>query len=120
MGTTSPHVEKRILALPSFEIDEDPMNLECKIDHMVIRKIYENSFSNGKFPLANLHVIAFEKLCASIKTPNLDPSILKIKLFPHTLSGYVNSWFQKTPKGNLKSWFNMRASFLDRFGKKKD
>jgi hypothetical protein len=66
---------------------------------------------------AEWHIINFDRLCGTIKTPNLDPGILRVKLFPYSLTRKAKLWYENAPKKDLKSWFNLRASFLERFGK---
>jgi hypothetical protein len=59
----------------------------------------------------------FERICKTIKTPNLYPMILKAKLFPYFLTKIAKIWYDNTPKKDFKSWYNVRALLLDRFGK---
>jgi hypothetical protein len=49
------------------------------------------------------------------KTQNLDPGILKVKLFPHS-SIKTNKLRYENAQKHLKSWFNRRASFWRSWG----
>jgi hypothetical protein len=37
-------------------------------------------------------------------------------LFSYTLSGDASKWMIDCPKGNFDSWFNIKASFIEKFG----
>ena len=90
---------------------------ECYINPKVMIKLYTTQFANGNPLAAEWHIINFERICKTIQVPNLDPMILKDKLFPQSLTQIAKIWYDNTPKRYLKSWYNVRASFLDRFGK---
>ena len=89
--------------------------LDCEIDPLVLKSIYSHRFVPGGGKSALQHINKFIGICNGIYAPNVDHDIFKVKLFPHSLLGLASIWFQSTLKGNLKSWFNMKASFLDRF-----
>jgi hypothetical protein len=59
-----------------------------------------------------LHVKKFDELSDKIKPANMDPGVLRVNLFPHSLIALA-----KVPEKEKKLWFNLRASFLERFGK---
>jgi hypothetical protein len=78
--------------------------------------IYNTKFANGNATTADLHVINFDKLCDNIRTSNIDPGVLRVKLFPHSLIGLARLWYENLRTKDLKLWFNLRASFLEKFG----
>jgi hypothetical protein len=47
----------------------------------------------------------------------MDPGVLTVKLFLHSLIGLANIWYENVPEKEKGLWFNPRASFLERFGK---
>jgi hypothetical protein len=64
-----------------------------------------------------LHVKKFDELCDKIKPANMDPGVLRVKLFPHSLIGLAKTWCETVAEKEKRLWFNLRASFLERFGK---
>ena len=64
---------------------------------------------------AEHHIKKFEELCAQIVTPNIDPDVLRIKLFPHSLVREATTWYETLPQQD-KHWFNMRVAFLEAYG----
>jgi hypothetical protein len=48
-------------------------NLECYIEQKVISTLYSTRFANGNSMAAEWHVINFDRLCETIKTPDCDP-----------------------------------------------
>jgi hypothetical protein len=44
-----------------------------------------------------------------IKPVNMDPGVLRVKLFPHSLVGLARAWYENVPKKEKRLWFNLRA-----------
>lgn len=86
------------------------------IDPKIMIKIYSTRFANGNATAAEWHIVNFDKLCDKIMTPNIDPGVLRVKLFPHSLIGLARIWYESALTKDLKLWFNLRASFLEKFG----
>jgi hypothetical protein len=89
-------------------------NFECHINPKVMIILYATRFASGNSVAVEWHIINFDRLCGTIKTPNLDPGILRVKLFPYSLTRKAKLWYENAPKKDLKSWFNLRASFLEK------
>ena len=47
----------------------------------------------------------------------MDPGVLRVKLFPHSLIGLAKTWYENVPEKEKILWCNLRASFLERSGK---
>lgn len=93
---------------------------EFHINPKVMITLYGTRFVYGNATAAEWHIINFDKLCWKIRTPNIDPGVLRVKLFPHSLTGLAKVWYKSAPAKDLKSWFNLRASFLEKFGESLD
>jgi hypothetical protein len=55
-------------------------------------------FANGNSLAVECHIISFDGLCGTKKTQNLDPGILKVKLFPHSLTKTTKLWYENAQK----------------------
>jgi hypothetical protein len=51
-----------------------------------------------------------------LKQNHANNEIIKVKLFPFSLAGKALDWILKWPIGNFSTWFNLKASFIERFG----
>jgi len=91
---------------------------DCNIDPEVLSAIVYNRFSNGNAIAAEWHIKIFEDSCKLLGGHDINPEIVKAKLFSHSLSGTTKKWHETAPKKDLKTWYNMKVSFLEQFGKK--
>jgi hypothetical protein len=48
-------------------------------------------------------------------TSNIDPGVLRIKLFSHSLVGEATTWYETLPQQD-NHWFIIRAAFLEAYG----
>lgn len=41
--------------------------------------------------------------------------MLNLSFFPYSLGGKALDWILRWPPGNLNTWFNLKAAFVERF-----
>ena len=60
------------------------------------------------------HIKSFLELCNSFKMPGVPEDVLKLKLFPYSLTDKARTWLNNLPPGSLQSWIDLCKSFLGR------
>jgi hypothetical protein len=61
------------------------IGISYNIGPNIIIAIYKLSFDHGSALEAEHHIKKIEELCAQIVIPNINPYVLRIKLFTHSL-----------------------------------
>ena len=63
----------------------------------------------------NKHLKEFEVVCPSMTPINVDGNILKMKVFPFSLSEMAKDWLFELGPGTIISWESMKKAFLEKF-----
>jgi hypothetical protein len=71
---------------------------------MIMITIYNTRFASGNTTAAELHVKNFDELCDKINPPNMDPGVLRVNLFPHSLLGLARTWYESIPENEKKNY----------------
>ena len=95
-----------------------PRKFDFHINPYLVSLIFYYRFPDGNAAAAENHILTFEDACARLEIGEVDPKIVKAKLFQHSLSNKARAWYDMEPKGNINSWYNMKMSFLAKFGKR--
>src|SRR3954469_23095884 len=88
---------------PSYEIKPPMLNLVMK-----------DQFS-GAGDDAALHLNNFIELCDMQKYKEVDGDIVKLKLFPFSLTGGVKVWLQSLPRNSIDSWDKCKDAFIGKY-----
>ncbi|KAK8666063.1 hypothetical protein V6N13_006215 [Hibiscus sabdariffa] len=64
---------------------------------------------------ARQHLKLFLEICNSFKIHGVSNDILKLKLFPYSLTDKAKARLNNLPPGSLQSWTDLCRSFLGKF-----
>ncbi|GMI79890.1 hypothetical protein HRI_001658300 [Hibiscus trionum] len=103
------HVELET-TLPDIEVD----NFELK--HVMFSMINNaGQFSGAVTEDAREHLKMFQEICGSFRLPGVNPEILRLWLFPHSLRDRAKTWWNKLTTGSIMTWPDLSREFLSRF-----
>ena len=86
-----------------------------EVDPNVIKEIYESRFYGKPKEDPLFHLKKFDERCKSLNLNHANVNTAKVKLFPYSLGGKALDWILRWPPSNFSTWFNLRASFIERF-----
>ncbi|GMI75636.1 hypothetical protein HRI_001232900 [Hibiscus trionum] len=103
------HIELET-TLPDVDVD----NFELK---PVMFSMINNAgqFSGAATEDAMEHLKAFQEICGSFRVPGVNPEILRLRLFPHSLRDRAKTWWNKLMSGSIRTWADLTREFLSRF-----
>ena len=78
---------------------------------MVQQQKYGGSLSEDP----NGHLSNFLELCGIIKMNRVDHDVIKLKLFPFSLTDKARSWFHNLMSGSINRWGELVEVFLTNF-----
>ncbi|KAK8972450.1 hypothetical protein V6N11_025555 [Hibiscus sabdariffa] len=61
------------------------------------------------------HLKSFLEICNSFKIHVVSNDVLKLKLFPYSLTDKAKTWLNNLPPGSLQSWTDLCRTFLGKF-----
>ncbi|KAK8540256.1 hypothetical protein V6N12_046544 [Hibiscus sabdariffa] len=64
---------------------------------------------------ARQHLKSFLEICNSFKIHGVSNDVLKLKLFPYSLTDKARAWLNNLQPGSLQSWTELCRSFLAKF-----
>ena len=99
---------------------EDPANLDTAVldpainpDHYKLKPIMFNmidklgEFGGGVNEDARQHMREFLEICKSFRQQGMPADVLKLRLFPYSLTGKAKSWLKNQPTGSIRSWTDL-------------
>ncbi|KAK8685973.1 hypothetical protein V6N13_125001 [Hibiscus sabdariffa] len=95
--------------------------LEFEAEHFELKPVLFNMLNTlGQFggsPAENArqHLKSFLEICNSFKIYGVSNDVLKLKLFPYSLTDKAKAWLNNLPPGSLRSWTDLCRSFLGKF-----
>ncbi|KAK9028236.1 hypothetical protein V6N11_068046 [Hibiscus sabdariffa] len=95
--------------------------LEFEAEHFELKPVMFNMLNTlGQFggsPAENArqHLKSFLEICNSFKIHGVSNDVLKLKLFPYSLTDKAKAWLNNLPPGSLRSWTDLCRSFLGKF-----
>ncbi|KAK8584085.1 hypothetical protein V6N12_068335 [Hibiscus sabdariffa] len=94
---------------------------EFEAEHFELKPVMFNMLNTlGQFggsPAENArqHLKSFLEICNSFKIHRVSNDVLKLKLFPYSLTDKAKAWLNKLPPGSLQSWTDLCRTFLGKF-----
>ncbi|KAK8569230.1 hypothetical protein V6N12_007762 [Hibiscus sabdariffa] len=94
---------------------------EFEAEHFELKPVMFNMLNTlGQFggsPVENArqHLKSFLEICNSFKIHGVFKDVLKLKLFPYSLTDKARAWLNNLPPGSLQSWTELCRSFLAKF-----
>ncbi|KAK8666070.1 hypothetical protein V6N13_006222 [Hibiscus sabdariffa] len=94
---------------------------EFEAEHFELKPVMFNMLNTlGQFggsPAENArqHLKSFLEICNSFKIHGVSNDVLKLKIFPYSLTDKAKAWLNNLPPGSLQSWTDLCRSFLGKF-----
>ncbi|KAK8971671.1 hypothetical protein V6N11_073301 [Hibiscus sabdariffa] len=94
---------------------------EFEAEHFELKPVMFNMLNTlGQFggsPVENArqHLKSFLEICNSFKIHGVSNDVLKLKLFPYSLTDKARAWLNNLQPGSLRSWTELCRSFLAKF-----
>ncbi|KAK8564488.1 hypothetical protein V6N12_036611 [Hibiscus sabdariffa] len=94
---------------------------EFEAEHFELKPVMFNilntlgQFSGLPAENARQHLKSFLEICNSFKIHGVSNDVLKLKLFPYSLTDKAKAWLNNLPPGSLRSWTELCRSFLAKF-----
>ncbi|KAK8534650.1 hypothetical protein V6N12_057294 [Hibiscus sabdariffa] len=92
--------------------------LEFEAEHFELKPVMFNMLNTlgqfGRSPVENArqHLKSFLEICNSFKIHGVSNDVLKLKLFPYSLTDKARAWLNNLQPGSLQSWTELCRSFL--------
>ncbi|KAK8613671.1 hypothetical protein V6N13_101428 [Hibiscus sabdariffa] len=94
---------------------------EFEAEHFELKPVMFNmlntlgQFGGSPAENAHQHLKSFLEICNSFKIHGVSNDVLKLKLFPYSLTDKAKAWLNNLPPGSLRSWTDLCRSFLGKF-----
>ncbi|KAK8704758.1 hypothetical protein V6N13_048371 [Hibiscus sabdariffa] len=94
---------------------------EFEAEHFELKPVMFNmlntlgQFGGSPAENAHQHLKSFLEICNSFKTHGVSNDVLKLKLFPYSLTDKAKAWLNNLPPGSLQSWTDLCRTFLGKF-----
>lgn len=103
-GLNPPVVNPQILA-DNFEFKPVMFQMLASIGH----------FGGGPSDDPHRHLRAFNQLCENFKCRGVSDEALKMRLFPYSLTGRAQDWFNALASESITTWNDLKEKFLMRY-----
>ena len=90
-----PPITQPVVVAENYETKPNLLNL-----------IQQNQFSGLASENAGMHLNTFTELFDMMRTKDIDPNAVKLRLFSFSLRGKAKEWLLALPKGTITSWDN--------------
>ncbi|GJY14740.1 reverse transcriptase domain-containing protein [Tanacetum coccineum] len=64
---------------------------------------------------ANKHIDKFLTVTQNMKQNGIPHDVLRLCLFPYSLTHHATAWFDRLPKNSIRSWEEMATKFLSKY-----
>ncbi|KAK8600671.1 hypothetical protein V6N12_050524 [Hibiscus sabdariffa] len=94
---------------------------EFEAEHFELKPVMFNilntlgQFGGSPTENARQHLKSFLEICNSFKIHGVSNDVLKLKLFPYSLTDKAKAWLNNLPPGSLQYWTDLCHTFLGKF-----
>nr|GEY84732.1 reverse transcriptase domain-containing protein [Tanacetum cinerariifolium] len=88
-------------------------NFELK--HGLIILVQNKQFFGHDKEDPHAHIRYFNKITSTMRVPNVPSSLIKLMLFPFSLEGAAQIWFEKEPPQSILTWDDFVTKFINQF-----
>ena len=88
-------------------------NYEIKPHFLTL--VQQNQFGGSATEDAGMHLNAFTEICDMMRIKDVDPNVVRLRLFPFSLRGKAKDWLLALPTGTITSWERCTALFITKF-----
>src|SRR3954452_22158717 len=86
-----------------------------EIEPALLNLVMREQFSGASTDDAATHLNNFVELCEMQRLKDIDGDLVKLKLFPFSLSGRAKEWLLSLPKNSIDSWVKCKDAFIGKY-----
>ena len=86
-----------------------------EIKSTLLNLVMKEQFSSVSTDDAVAHLNNFVELCEMQKYKDINGDIIKLKLFPFSLSGRAKDWSLSLPRNSIDSWVKCKDAFIGKY-----
>jgi hypothetical protein len=88
-------------------------NYEIKPNYLSL--VQQNQFGGSTSEDAGLHLNTFSEICDIMRIKDVNPNVVRLRLFPFSLREKAKDWLLLLPKGTITSWNACTSAFMSKF-----
>ena len=88
-------------------------NFELKAG--LISLVQQQQFGGHSYEDPYGHISTFLRLCYTVKMNGVEHDVIKLRLFPFSLTDKAQNWFESLSKGSIDTWGDLVRIFLIKF-----
>ncbi|XP_047949093.1 uncharacterized protein LOC125194921 [Salvia hispanica] len=86
-----------------------------KLGIPLINRVEQNAFAGRDTEDTNRHLTKFVEIANTIKINGVDDDIVRVRLFPFSLTDAAKEWYDCLPADKTKNWKDLVVLFLDKY-----
>nr|GEV47196.1 reverse transcriptase domain-containing protein [Tanacetum cinerariifolium] len=88
---------------------------QFELKHSLINMMTSEQFFELEKENPHNHVRWFNKITSTIKCKDVPNSVIKLILFPFSLTGATRRWLEKEPPRSITTWDDLASKFINEF-----
>nr|GEU81922.1 reverse transcriptase domain-containing protein [Tanacetum cinerariifolium] len=109
---TADHV---VALTPGFVITIPKTTNEFAIKRNHLTLVKGNQFDGRTKTDPHKHIHEFLKICDMFKYRDTENEVVRLMMFPLSLTGEAKTWLDELNKGTIETWDELRTAFISRF-----
>ncbi|GJR35300.1 reverse transcriptase domain-containing protein [Tanacetum coccineum] len=107
--------DRVVAPTPGFAITipETANEFDIKGNHLTLVK--GNQFDGRIKTDPRKHIYKFLRICDTFKYRDTKNEVVRLMMFPLSLTGEAKTWLDELNKGTIKTWDELRIAFISRF-----
>ena len=86
-----------------------------KLKPTLIIMVQQQQFTSHPTEDPNEHLGRFLRMANTVKLNGVRPEVIKLHLFPFSLTYTTATWYESLPYGSVDTWEELVEAYLDRF-----
>jgi hypothetical protein len=86
-----------------------------KLKPSLLQIVQHKNFSINPTEDPNLHLYVFVQLVDMLKSDDVNPEAIRLRLFPFSLKDRAKTWLQSLPSNSITTWNELKKPFLARY-----
>ncbi|GJT51742.1 reverse transcriptase domain-containing protein [Tanacetum coccineum] len=97
------------IVLPEFNAD----HFEIKTN--LLQLVQANPFHGLENESPHAHINSFKRITSTLRFRNVSNDVIKLMMFPYSLEGAANTWYEKEPPNSILTWEDLVTKFVNQF-----
>ncbi|GKB68885.1 reverse transcriptase domain-containing protein [Tanacetum coccineum] len=106
---------KTVAPTPNSAIVQIDVDDNFVINSTHLKMILENKFDGYMWADPHDHIREFLAICDMFKYGETQSEVVKLLIFPYSLSDKAKTWFNELDEESITSWEQMRRAFIKKF-----